>query len=533
MFYSTARSIDNQATATTFRAAYVRYAGETEAWFDGTPQSIDGRIARANRLLHLAKESVARQGMDAEKLASIGELQADVQALTALRHDLLTAGADREDNSPIAGVHIASEWSERERIYAPDDDYDPAFDIDYNDPDWEEHFENAMKMRDELKAKGVPTTRREVREKKERERALQSGELSSAESGLTVAYREAYFRRLAAEYTETHPLNGMTVEELIELLKASVAAQASSARHGNSRTADCGDDEEYKGGEHDEDGEQPNDYLFDEQGRYRRERFKGKEAGYFGDGQDNDWRDEGYYDDETDDKRDKRGKHRMDEVGGSGRPVTNPYTGDDGGSFSGNPKGRGHWDKASRRMVAGSEWRSIECPECGSRPGDNCTEGSGHWADEGRFDRTPHELRTDPDVIAEYLEEFSPENVQRGEDQRNEGLRELADAIVRGGPREAGLSPDDRRFVVLESAKFLADNTDTDNVRELATRAQHFAQQVTSTYSDDRSQAVTTAFVRRVASAAAQRRDAVRREPSGMSRQASTVNALPPEALFL
>ena len=104
---------------------------------------------------------------------------------------------------------------------------------------------------------------------------------------------------------------------------------------------------------------------------------------------------------------------------------------------------------------------------------------------------------------------------------------------MRGGPREAGLSPDDRRFVVLESAKFLADNTDTDDVRELATRAQHFAQRVTSTYSADRSQVVTTAFVRRVASAAAQRRDAVRREPSGMSRQASIATALPPEAMFL
>jgi hypothetical protein len=400
MFYSTARSIDNQATATTFRAAYVRYAGETEAWFDGTPQSIDGRIARANRLLHLAKESVARQGMDAEKLASIGELQADVKALTALRHDLLTAGADREDTSPIAGVHIAAgsygDWGGK-----TNDDGNPV--------GWDIYNELADEDEDD--------------------------DEESQEWGKVLK-------------------RGPGGKDLEERLK-------------RDRKANCGDDEEYKGGEDDEDGgmgwtseernldpavrdrvlrrvlqsEQPNDYLFDEQGRYRRERFKGKEAGYFGDGQDNDWRDEGYYDDE--DKRDKRGKHRMDEVGGSGRPVTNPYTGDDGGSFSGNPKGRGHWDKAG------------------------------------------------------------------------------------------GLSPDDRRFVVLESARFLADNTDTDDVRELATRAQHFAQQVTSTYSDDRSQAVTTAFVRRVASAAAQRRDAVRREPSGMSRQASTVNALPPEALFL
>jgi hypothetical protein len=122
-------------------------------------------------------------------------MDSDRTALEGLRRDLLTAGADRKDTA----VHIASEWSERERIYAPDDDYDPAFDIDYDDPDWEEHFENAMRMRDELKAKGVATTRREVREKKELERALQSGELSSAESGLTLAALRPEARLFIAE----------------------------------------------------------------------------------------------------------------------------------------------------------------------------------------------------------------------------------------------------------------------------------------------------------------------------------------------
>ena len=41
-------------------------------------------------------------------------------------------------------------------------------------------------------------------------------------------------------------------------------------------------------------------------------------------------------------------EHRLDEVGGSGRPAINPYTGDDSGAFKGNPEGHGHWDKDDR-----------------------------------------------------------------------------------------------------------------------------------------------------------------------------------------
>ena len=61
-------------------------------------------------------------------------------------------------------------------------------------------------------------------------------------------------------------------------------------------------------------------------------------------------------------------QHRLDEVGGSGRPAINPYTGDDSGAFKGNPEGHGHWDKddrtpqkESRRVTAGG----VECPQCG------------------------------------------------------------------------------------------------------------------------------------------------------------------------
>lgn len=54
----------------------------------------------------------------------------------------------------------------------------------------------------------------------------------------------------------------------------------------------------------------------------------------------------------------------------------------------------------------------------------------------------------------------------------------------------------DRRWVTLESAKFVAANTDTlDDSHELATRAHHYAQVKTSTFTPQRSAAICEAFV--------------------------------------
>jgi hypothetical protein len=51
-----------------------------------------------------------------------------------------------------------------------------------------------------------------------------------------------------------------------------------------------------------------------------------------------------------------KGRHRVDGFAGSGAPVTNPYTGDEGGSFKGNPQGRGHWvDEPAGRPKPGYE----------------------------------------------------------------------------------------------------------------------------------------------------------------------------------
>jgi hypothetical protein len=60
------------------------------------------------------------------------------------------------------------------------------------------------------------------------------------------------------------------------------------------------------------------------------------------------------------------------------------------------------------------------------------------------------------------------------------------------------MSANDARHVELEAAKFVANNPDVDR-DELQIRAAHKAQVETSTFTPERSRAVTAAFVRRVA----------------------------------
>lgn len=353
--FTDSRSIDDRATAASFDTALQKYAAATDSWFDGTPFSVDTRLAQCRRLMNVARTHVARRGAQAGPLSRLAELESDARALIALREDLLTGAFDREDTSRIAGVYVA----------ASDDDDDR--DIDFAS----------------LKLPDVP-------------------------------------------------------------------------KHQNNEKAPSRFDDENE-----------NDYLFDEMGRYRRERFKGKEANCgddeeFADGEHGDEKPaptitsmNGASVDEllnilNHQMRYKRAAdHRMDEFDGSGRPATNPYTGDDQGSFSGNPEGRGHWDKPEKK--------------------------------------------------------------------------------------ESSLSPQDRRFVTLESSRFLADNTDTNDARELATRAMHFAQRATSTYDVNRSRLVTSAFVQKVADGAAQRGQhvAALKRTAGRQSPAPNTDGLPPEALFL
>jgi hypothetical protein len=63
-------------------------------------------------------------------------------------------------------------------------------------------------------------------------------------------------------------------------------------------------------------------------------------------------------------------------------------------------------------------------------------------------------------------------------------------------PHEGALHGIDRRWVTLEAARFVTDNTDAlASPHELATRAQHHAQVKTSTFTRERSAAISEAFV--------------------------------------
>lgn len=308
--FTNSRSIDDRATAASFDTAYQKYASTGDAWFDGTPASVDARLANCRRLTHIARTRVARRGADAGPLTNLAALEADARALTELRRDLLTGAYDREDNSPIAGVHVAS----------PGDKH-------VNEMDDDERHDWAQWCKDHGMDK--------------KKQARHDGDEDEYDE-------EAYVD------------DDDDMQEWGKVWKRGPGGKDLEKRLDN-------------------------DYLFDEKGRYHRDRFR------------------------------EAGDHRLDEFAGSGRPAINPYTGDDDGEFKGNPQGHGHWGK------------------------------------------------------------------------------------------ESSLSPQDRRYVTLESSKFLADNTDTNDARELATRAMHHAQLVTSSYDVKRSRAITSAFVEKVAWGAQQR----------------------------
>jgi hypothetical protein len=98
-----------------------------------------------------------------------------------------------------------------------------------------------------------------------------------------------------------------------------------------------------------------------------------------------------------------------------------------------------------------------------------------------------------------------------------------ADAAV-----TAKLNGTDRRWVTLESAKFVAAHRDVlDDSSELATRATHHAQVKTSTFTRERSAAVTRAFVATVADLGCQAHVPI------MVRTAAVDVSFDPQALYL
>lgn len=66
-----------------------------QGWFDGTPQSVDRRLAQCDRVLIAARGTVARSPFDWTAHNVITEVEADRRAVAALKDDLLSSGSDR------------------------------------------------------------------------------------------------------------------------------------------------------------------------------------------------------------------------------------------------------------------------------------------------------------------------------------------------------------------------------------------------------------------------------------------------------
>jgi hypothetical protein len=112
---------------------------------------------------------------------------------------------------------------------------------------------------------------------------------------------------------------------------------------------------------------------------------------------------------------------------------------------------------------------------------------------------------------------------------RHDLLTAASDRGEFGAPQQrqaSNLSSDDRRYVELESAKFVRANSDCP-ADELAIRARHHAEVKTSTFTQQRSRAVTAEFVERVA----QLRRATPRPRVAMAPLRSP--DFPPELMFL
>lgn len=80
------RRLDRELTA--FREA-------SEGWFDGTPVSVDRRLAACTTLLNRARGALARSPFDPEPVRVTAELESIRRGLIGLKQDLLTGYADR------------------------------------------------------------------------------------------------------------------------------------------------------------------------------------------------------------------------------------------------------------------------------------------------------------------------------------------------------------------------------------------------------------------------------------------------------
>ena len=95
-------AIDSERTAASVRSLYAKYSGN-DNWFDGSPDSVDRRIAQAKKISNLCKAASVRlsgRNASSQYIALAHEMDSDRTALEGLRRDLLTAAADRDEDEP-------------------------------------------------------------------------------------------------------------------------------------------------------------------------------------------------------------------------------------------------------------------------------------------------------------------------------------------------------------------------------------------------------------------------------------------------
>ena len=104
MFRDSAR-LQRQASDARLTTAMNAYRGAAQAWFDGTPDSVDRRIEACRNIQHAVRSAAASQDLarSAAHMRVLAELESDMAALQGVRHDLLTGCSDRQASRAPAG----------------------------------------------------------------------------------------------------------------------------------------------------------------------------------------------------------------------------------------------------------------------------------------------------------------------------------------------------------------------------------------------------------------------------------------------
>ena len=131
--FRSASQIDSERTASSLRRIKANWERTADNWFTGSVDSIDRRIALCERLIHQASQATARlldRPESAHYMKLANDLQADHQALTQMRRDLLTAASDREAghgvNCPQCGK--LKDVTARQRMaYDPSEDHQSKY----------------------------------------------------------------------------------------------------------------------------------------------------------------------------------------------------------------------------------------------------------------------------------------------------------------------------------------------------------------------------------------------------------------------